>query len=810
MSKRTLVRLMAVASALVATSASSPALAHWCDCLWASGYNLVLRPAQDSVSVPASGNATLDVFIQNNMGYPLSNFVLYAKATGYTINVTGPSPKVLSYLMPGEKLRRTLTLSKSGGGSLTVEAIDFYVSFGNSGGGQSRKYGKYSSPHNAVAIKKADGSLAPAGFPAIGQPGSGDQGQHLCSAAVADFGTLDDGLDALMDEYCAGRGSWDSGGGSSLCEAGAPPASCPARLNDTGLTKAEAQHLWAAPALASRKSALGATRIATLRTRLQCGWNDEEPTARYMAAFALGYLGADPTARTFLLGIAGGSNANDALVAKAALYLMGEASYKAEVEAGANPAGDSNVASVCAGALGIVDDNDQAVTAVLLEKARWECPGSCDANDPADPKPFFAAHILSIVSWDRRGYATMAGDTGDPSYFGTGTVDTVAPKAPTQVTCTASPGGSLRVGWTAVTQGVDNNPESSVSYRVYSDNAAHLSCTRPGDAGCNYAHVDPASSIYRDYPDADGTRTYYFRVTAVDASTNESTFSTEVSCVPRYAPSAELSCTPASGDAPLDVTCSAAGSADQNGSADIASYSFQLDSNPPESGTSASKAYHFDVAGGHAVQLIVTDSTGLTDTAMASITVRVAGNNPPEAHATAEPTSGPAPLAVQFDSAGSSDLDGDALTYSWSFGDGSEPATAERPAHTYPNAGSYTATLTVTDDGDPPASSSAMVSIQVNGNRPPDLSSASANPLTGQPPLLVHFDATGVTDPEGDEVTVTWDFGDGSTISVARAVDHTYSQTGSYTAALRAQDDGLPAAGPSTTTFTIEVGAVNH
>ena len=47
------------------------------------------------------------------------------------------------------------------------------------------------------------------------------------------------------------------------------------------------------------------------------------------------------------------------------------------------------------------------------------------------------------------------------------------------------------------------------------------------------------------------------------------------------------------------------------------------------------------------------------------------GNQPPVARATANPTSGPTPLSVSFDGTGSSDPDGDTLTYAWDLdGDG--------------------------------------------------------------------------------------------------------------------------------------------
>ena len=72
------------------------------------------------------------------------------------------------------------------------------------------------------------------------------------------------------------------------------------------------------------------------------------------------------------------------------------------------------------------------------------------------------------------------------------------------------------------------------------------------------------------------------------------------------------------------------------------------------------------------------------------------GNSPPFAAAAASPTAGLVPLDVQFSSSGTFDPDGDSLTYAWNFGDGSYSGSPN-PSHTYISAGSYTATLTVTD-----------------------------------------------------------------------------------------------------------------
>ncbi|MET0418671.1 MAG: PQQ-dependent sugar dehydrogenase, partial [Actinoplanes sp.] len=71
-------------------------------------------------------------------------------------------------------------------------------------------------------------------------------------------------------------------------------------------------------------------------------------------------------------------------------------------------------------------------------------------------------------------------------------------------------------------------------------------------------------------------------------------------------------------------------------------------------------------------------------------------NRAPIPVASATPTSGQAPLTVAFSSAGSSDPDGDALTYSWNFGDGTT-STAANPTKTYSTNGTYSATLTVRD-----------------------------------------------------------------------------------------------------------------
>ena len=60
------------------------------------------------------------------------------------------------------------------------------------------------------------------------------------------------------------------------------------------------------------------------------------------------------------------------------------------------------------------------------------------------------------------------------------------------------------------------------------------------------------------------------------------------------------------------------------------------------------------------------------------------------------PYIGVAGVPVTFDGTGSTDPDGNALTYSWEFGDG-ETGTGSNPEHTYDSAGTYKVNLTVND-----------------------------------------------------------------------------------------------------------------
>ncbi len=168
------------------------------------------------------------------------------------------------------------------------------------------------------------------------------------------------------------------------------------------------------------------------------------------------------------------------------------------------------------------------------------------------------------------------------------------------------------------------------------------------------------------------------------------------------APTASFTATPTGGAPPLLVNVNASASYDSDGS--IASYSWDWgDASPLGSGIAASHTYA--AQGSYTLQLTVTDNQGAIGTSSQGIIVTT-GNPPPSAHIeSATPSTGAAPLLVQFSGHGHDDANG--LTHAWNFGDGSAVVTFTNvvadsntnPSHTFAADGAYLVTLTVTDAG---------------------------------------------------------------------------------------------------------------
>ncbi len=158
----------------------------------------------------------------------------------------------------------------------------------------------------------------------------------------------------------------------------------------------------------------------------------------------------------------------------------------------------------------------------------------------------------------------------------------------------------------------------------------------------------------------------------------------------------------------------------------------------------------------------MTDDEGDKATDTVTVTVTAPDNAAPvirEAEAT--PTTGTAPLEVWFHAV-ADDPEGEPLTYRWEFGDGTGSMLGDEAEHTYLTKGTYTAKLTVTDQGGKTATKEFPITVtDPPGNRAPVVE-AAAVPASGQVPLDVLLTANG-NDPDGDALTYAWDFGDGTT-----------------------------------------------
>ncbi len=230
---------------------------------------------------------------------------------------------------------------------------------------------------------------------------------------------------------------------------------------------------------------------------------------------------------------------------------------------------------------------------------------------------------------------------------------------------------------------------------------------------------------------------------------------------------------PASGPPPLDVTFSADGSYDPDGA--LGNIRWQFHDGSVYWGSTA--YYTYQQAGTYQVTLTVWDSRNATDTD--TLTVYVGQTNQaPVAVASANPTSGVAPLAVNFSSAGSYDPDGTISSYAWAFGDGGT-SSQPNPSHTYTNAGTYQATLTVTDNQGATDSESVTITVSPPGCTSNCLRSTAINltytvqgnrvNVTG---LVKVRTETGAVVP-GATVYVTWTLPDGTSPAQSAATNTT-------------------------------------
>jgi PKD repeat protein len=240
-------------------------------------------------------------------------------------------------------------------------------------------------------------------------------------------------------------------------------------------------------------------------------------------------------------------------------------------------------------------------------------------------------------------------------------------------------------------------------------------------------------------------------------------------------PDAAFTADPVTGTAPLTVTFT-----DQSTGESITTWAYDFG----DGSTSAEQnpVHVYSTVGTYQVSLTVTNGAD-SSTAYKTITVI---SPPPVADFTANTTSGTVPLTVAF-----TDASTGAISWAWVFGDGAT-STEQNPVHMFTTAGTYSVTLTVTNDG---GSASKSMTITVNPKKP--VARFDQNKYSGKIPLTVKFTDKSTNNP----TSYLWRFGDGAT-STEKNPTHTYTQPGVYIVRLTATNSG---GSDSATSFVIVV-----
>ena len=189
-------------------------------------------------------------------------------------------------------------------------------------------------------------------------------------------------------------------------------------------------------------------------------------------------------------------------------------------------------------------------------------------------------------------------------------------------------------------------------------------------------------------------------------------------------------------------------------------------------------------AGAHTITVTTTAGS-----ASSSTVFTVINNKVPTAAFTVTPTKGGKNTTYVCDATASKDGDGSISTYHWTFGDG-KSGNGRTIAHQYATAGTFTITLTVTDNDK--GQSSITHSVEVaNGFAP--VPHFVVTPESGEVGTVFTFDASDSTD-DGVIKSYAWKFGDGASANGA-VVKHKYTKSGEMNVVLTVTDDsGLASA----------------
>lgn len=354
------------------------------------------------------------------------------------------------------------------------------------------------------------------------------------------------------------------------------------------------------------------------------------------------------------------------------------------------------------------------------QNAKVDFAVTLDGSASADPEGATLAYYWGVSSKPAGSKVTLSAasasaaqptftpDVAGEYVFRLMVSDGVNVSAPAFVTITAAVGNyppeanagaaqTVGVGATVTLSGSgkDRNTGDALTY-------AWTLTTRPEGSAAALANANTASATFT--PDVVGTYVASLVVSDGQASSDPATV-TITAQAGNLAPIADPSLSPTNAIVARVVTLN--GSASKDGNNDPLTYAWTLTTKPASSAatlagaTTVSPTFTPDVVGDYVVQLVVND--GKDSSAAANVTVSATVNAAPVANAGPAQNVIPGTLAT-LDGTGSSDANGDALTYAWTLTtkpDTSAAALADaataHPSFTPDLAGTYVVSLVVND-----------------------------------------------------------------------------------------------------------------
>ena len=232
----------------------------------------------------------------------------------------------------------------------------------------------------------------------------------------------------------------------------------------------------------------------------------------------------------------------------------------------------------------------------------------------------------------------------------------------------------------------------------------------------------------------------------------------------------------------------------------IVSYNWDFGDTTRQDNASSNVSHIYNRPGEYTITLEVIDNFGASNISQKNLTVN---NRKPTARISYTSLVVKAPGSLSFSGQNSFDEDGNIVSYAWVVSNG-QVSSLQNPTFQFTSEGSFTVTLTVTDDFGDSNSSQVVVNVSPADNILPN-AVLLVDKNSGLVNDLFNFDVSSSKDPDGFITFYEIDFGDGNTTSFVSPanVSHIYTSVGIYNASLIVTDNRNGRSLPSNQQITI-------